>query len=102
MTKNESSNEKQQIKAFKVLRILEYPNERYAECVVLVDGYESNCWNVKAIKNQVIGLWTDNKFRLMSNESDPKVIDFYKEIPQEEFEKLYREYQCELDDKAYS
>ena len=102
VTKNESSNEKQQIKAFKVLRILEHPNERYAECIVLVDGYESNCWNVKAIKNQVVGLWTPNKHRLMSNESDPKVIDFYKEIPQEEFDKLYREYQCELDDKAHS
>ena len=63
ISKNESSNEQKQIKAFKVLRILENPNERYAECIALVDGYESNCWNVKAIKNQVIGLWTYNKLR---------------------------------------
>ena len=102
ISNNEPSNKQKQIKAFKVLGILESPNERYAQCISLVDGYESNCWNVKAIKNQVVGLWAPNKHRLMSNESDPKVIDFYKEIPQEEFDKLYREYQCELDDKAHS
>lgn len=102
ISKNEPGNEQNQIKAFKVLEILESPNERYARCVALIDGYESNCWNVKAIKNQVIGLWTHNKLRLMNSESDPKVIDFYKEISQEEFEKLYREYQCELDDNAFS
>ena len=102
ISKNELSNERKQIKAFKVLRILENPNERYAECIVLVDGYESNCWNVKAIKNQVIGLWTRNKFRLRNSESEPKVIDFYKEISQEEFETLYREYQNNLEDKVYS
>ena len=102
ISKNELSNEQKQIKAFKVLRILENPNERYAECIVLVDGYESNCWNVKAIKNQVIGLWTHNKFRLRNSESEPKVIDFYREISQEEFETLYREYQNNLEDKVYS
>ena len=102
LSKNESSNENKQIKAFKVLRILENPNERYAECIALVDGYESNCWNVKAIKNQVIGLWTNNTLRLMNKETDPKVIDFYKEISQEEFETLYREYQNDLEDKIYS
>ena len=102
ISKNEPSNEQKQIKAFKVLGILENPNERYAECIALVDGYESNCWNVKAIKNQVIGLWTNNKFRLMSSETDLKVIDFYKEISQEEFETLYREYQNNLKDKVYS
>ena len=102
ISKNEPSNEQKQIKAFKVLEILESPNERYAQCITLIDGYESNCWNVKAIKNQVVGLWTHNRLRLMNNESDPKVIDFYKEISQEEFEKLYREYQGDLDDKAYS
>ena len=102
ISKNELNNEEKQIKAFKVLGILENPNERYAECITLVDGYESNCWNVKAIKNQVIGLWTNNTLRLMNKETDPKVIDFYKEISQEEFETLYREYQNDLEDKVYS
>ena len=102
ISKNELNNEEKQIKAFKVLRILENPNEEYAECIALVDGYESNCWNVKAIKNQVIGLWTNNTLRLMNKETDPKVIDFYKEISQEEFETLYREYQNDLEDKVYS
>ena len=102
VSNNEQSNEQKQIKAFKVLRILENPNERYAECIVLVDGYESNCWNVKAIKNQVIGLWNHNKSRLINKETDPKIIDFYKEISQEEFETLYREYKNDLEDKVYS
>ena len=102
VSNNEQSNEQKQIKAFKVLRILENPNERYAECIVLVDGYESNCWNVKAIKNQVIGLWNHNKLRLMTKETDPKVIDFYREISQEEFKTLYREYNNDLEDKVYS
>lgn len=101
ISKNEPSNENKQLKAFKVLGILENPNERYAECIALVDGYESNCWNVKAIKNQTVGLWTDNN-RLMNIETYPKVIDFYKEISQEEFELLYREYQNDLEDKVYS
>ena len=102
ISKNEPSNKNNQIKAFKVLRILENPNERYAECIALIDGYESNCWNVKAVKNQVIGLWNHNKSRLMNSESEPKVIDFYREILQEEFETLYREYQNDLEDKVYS
>ena len=76
--------------------------EKYAECITLIDGYESNCWTVKAIKNQVIGLWTHNKLRLMNSETDPKVIDFYREISQEEFETLYREYNNDLKDKVYS
>ena len=102
ISKNEPSNNNNQIKAFKVLRILENPNERYAECIALIDGYESNCWNVKAVKNQVIGLWNHNRSRLMNSESEPKVIDFYREILQEEFETLYREYQNDLEDKVYS
>ena len=102
ISKNELSNEQKQIKAFKVLGILENPNERYAECIALIDGYESNCWNVKAIKNQVISLWNHNKLRLMNKETDQKVIDFYREISQEEFETLYREYKNDLKDKVYS
>ena len=38
ISKNEPSNEQKQIKAFKVLGILENPNERYAECIALIDG----------------------------------------------------------------
>ena len=102
ISKNEQNNKQKQIKAFKILEIIGYPNERYTQGIALIDGYESNCWNVKAVKIQVIGLWTYNENKLMNNESDPKVIDFYEEISQEEFEKLYREYQNDLDNKVYS
>lgn len=97
-SKNKQDNEHSEIKAFKILKILDSPNEECAECLALVDGYESNCWNVKAIKRQVIGLWLPGKLRLMNCKSDPKVIDFYKEISQEKFELMYKEYQRELDD----
>ena len=93
---------KNKLKHLRYLEFQKNPNERYAECIALVDGYESNCWNVKAIKNQVIGLWNHNKLRLMNKETDPKVIDFYREISQEEFETLYREYNNDLEDKVYS
>lgn len=102
LTKNLSDNQQKQIKAFKVLKVLEDSNRKYAQCICLVDGYELNCWSVKGIKNQAIGLWMVNTLRMMNNPGDPKVIDFYEEISQEEFETMYREYQNDLNDKVYS
>lgn len=48
-----------------------------------------------------LNLWGYNDLQMVNRESDPKVIDFYKEITQEEFEKLYHEYQSNLEDKVY-
>lgn len=101
VSKELRENENSHVKAFKVLEVLEFPNENYARCLVLIDGIEKNCWNVQAIKIEVLGLWTPNISRLMYNESDPKVIDFYKEISQEEFESLYRDYNNRLDDTLF-
>lgn len=88
-----------EIKAFKILSVLDSPKERYAECLVLVD--DKRYKNEYGIKIEIIGLWTPNQPRLRWNPSDPKIIDFYKEISQEEFNVLYRTYKQNLDEKAY-
>lgn len=94
-------NENKHIKAFKVINILENPNERYALCIVLIDGYRYTCWNEYGIQIMTLGLWSSNKLSLMSKESDPKMIDFYHETTQEIFEELYREYFEAIKEKVY-
>jgi len=98
ITCNKIENE-QHIKAFKIIDILDRPNEKYASCVVLIDGYRDFCWKEYGIQIMTIGLWTANKWSMISQESDPKVIDFYKEITQEEFEQMSVEYLDKITDK---
>lgn len=92
ISKDDVRNENKHIKAFKIVDILNEPNTSYANCVTLIDGYENNCWNTRAVKSQVVGLWHYNKIQLCHDISDPKMIDFYEEITQEEFKSLYKEY----------
>ena len=99
MTCEKVENEQKYIKAFKVIDVLDSPNERYASCVVLIDGHRSTCWKDYGVQIMTIGLWTANKLRMMSRESDPKVIDFYKEITQEEFEQISVEYLNKVTDE---
>ena len=94
-------NEQKYLKAFKILNILDSPNERYASCIALIDGCRSTCWKEYGVQIMTIGLWTMNKLRMMRSNSDSKVIDFYKEISQEEFENLYAIYKGTLEDKVY-
>lgn len=86
---NKVGNNYKGIKAFKILELLTHPNEKYAKCLVLYDGMGNNCWNEQSIKICVFGLWTKNTLYLMSDESDPNVIDFYKEISDEYFQILF-------------
>lgn len=83
-------NDYKYIKAFKILQIIDKPNENYAKCIVLIDGYRSTCFHEYGIQLMTLPLWTPNSRSLMSHESDPKVIDFYDEIEQEHFETLCR------------
>ena len=66
------SNENSNIKAFKVLEVFDYQD--------------------KSIKIGAIGLWIPNELRLVSDPSQPMVIDFYDEISNEEFESLFNDY----------
>ena len=98
-TKNLSENKYSHIKAFKILKVLSEPNEHYAECIAIIDGFRSSCWNEFGIQGMTLPLWIPNTARLMSRESDPKVIDMYEEIPQEDFVALYNTYKKEIEDK---
>lgn len=100
VTCDKVENEQKHIKAFKIIDVLDSPNERYASCVVLIDGHRRTCWKEYGVQIMTIGLWTMNTSRMMSRESDPKVIDFYKEITQEEFEQMYIEYMNNVTDET--
>ena len=99
MTMNYPKNTNKEIQAFKILRVLDEPNERYAECVALVDGYESNCWNVKAIKFMVLPVWCKNTNKMISNPSEPRMIDMYELVDEEDFLSLYNTYIQEINSK---
>lgn len=85
-------NNNKEIKAFKILELLDEPNEDYAKCLVLYKGLSDNCWTEQSIKFKILGLWTKSVARLICRESDPDVIDFYDEISNEKFEVLFDKY----------
>lgn len=84
------------IKAFKILEVLNPPNECWVQCTVLIDGIRRTCWKEYGILNMAIPLWAPARDRLAYSDSDPKVIDFCKEISEEEFSKLSWEYSEKL------
>ena len=86
------SNENSNIKAFKVLEVFDYPTEGFAKCLILYDSENINWYQDKSIKIGAIGLWIPNELRLVSDPSQPMVIDFYDEISNEEFESLFNDY----------
>lgn len=92
VTKNLPENKYNYVKAFKILKVLSEPNERYVDCVAVIDGTRSSCWNEFGIQEMTLPLWTSNQLRLMNKETDPKMIDMYEEITQEEFDLIYRKY----------
>lgn len=96
VTKNLQENKYNYIKAFKILKVLSEPNERYADCIVIIDGIRSNCWNEFGIQGMTLSLWTSNQLRLMNKETDPKMIDMYEEITQEKFDSIYKKYIQEI------
>ena len=80
-----TDNSDAHVVAFKILKVLDSPNENYALCVALIDGRRYTCWNEYGIQVMTLELWIPNKRRM----DDPDVIDFYQEISQEEFTRLY-------------
>lgn len=100
-TKNLSSNEHKQIQAFEILKVLSEPNEKYAECVAVIDGRRISSKSKLGIQIMILPLWEPNASRLMNKESDPKMIDMYKEITQEEFNSIYEKYRQEIESKVF-
>lgn len=100
ITKDFRDNKQKHIKAFKIIELCN--QERYAKCIALVDRTivpdECKEYGIQIVK---LGLWTPNQLCLMNKPDDPKIIDYYKEISQGEFNELYDNYKQSLDDKAY-
>ena len=90
-------NKTKYIKAFKILKVLDPHHHNYAECIVIVDGIEKNCWNVQAIKLETLPIWCPNTNKFINNPvTDPNMIDMYKEIDEKEFMDLYKKYMKKL------
>lgn len=85
-------NHTRHIEAFKILKVLEPHHHNYAECLVIVNGIERNCWNVQAIKIETLPIWCANTNSMLINPSDPKMIDMYELIEEKEFMELYKKY----------
>lgn len=80
------------IKAFKIIDILKGPNEKFATCLTLGYGYRDNCWPEHGIDINVIGLWTIVGSYSHVIQKSLRVIDYYEEITEDEFMKLYDEH----------
>lgn len=85
------------VKAFKILDVLYPPNERYAECLAIIDGVRTSAWEEKGVLRMVIPLWTHNVTRLMPKEGDLKIIDYYSEIEEDIFDDMVDE----INEKVY-
>lgn len=83
-TNGNSLNNNQEIFAFK---ILEAPllNHNSTKCLVVLND---ELKKKKGIIEENISLWSANKLRLLQKESDPKMIDFYYEISEKEFNQI--------------
>lgn len=101
ISKGSKANRNDFVKVFKVLDILDTPNEQYALCLVLLDGYRYTCFKEYGIQIMTLHLWGFNEPRMMNKAEDSRFIDFYKEISEEKFEELYLEYSNELSDKFF-
>lgn len=82
------------IKAFKILNVME-SKCNYAVCLALVHvRVKESQWSERGILIMPLDLWTPNKDCSLPDSGDslPKVIDFFNEITEEEFEEQYLEF----------
>lgn len=88
------------IKAFKIIELLEPPHENNALCVALRDGtlYDKK---EKSIGIEILPLWRWNQLRLMHKKEDLNMIDFYREISLEEFEEMYKVHEQNIRSEIY-
>lgn len=73
------------IVAFQIIEIEKHPNEDYAVCLALIDGYEHSSWKKYGVIKTTIGLWNHNELKMINKDDDPLVIDMFEEISWEKF-----------------
>ena len=96
-----TGNKHKYIKAFRILGIVEPHHENYAVCVAIIDGHRDTIWREYGTQITTLGLWNPNEFRMIFNPTDCKMIDFYKEISQKEFEELYCKHVWQVENRVY-
>ena len=77
--------------AFKILNILNEPNQDCANCIAIINGYRNTCWAEYGIQSMTLPLWGPNSKGLMSY-NKPKLIEFYEEISAKEFRRMSERY----------
>ena len=97
-SKGLEENKHDYIKAFKIMKVHEDHNSHFAECLALVNGYRGTSWKEYGVEIMTLGLWTQNVPSMLYKESDLKMIDFYKEVSEEEFYNVYNDFiDCIID-----
>lgn len=90
------ANEDEHIRAFKIIHVCVPPDEKYANCIALIDGYRYTGYREYGVQLMTLPLWYSNTRRMISSPYDPKMIDFYKEITNEEFWELYDKFESNV------
>lgn len=75
------------IRAFKIINILDPPNEAYALCLCVTEKDVDNAFQEysKGLRKLVLPVWSSANLRLCNINNDDLVIDRYKEIDFNEF-----------------
>lgn len=86
------------IEAFKIIDVLDPPNEKYALCLCVTCGDSNNAFEnySKGIRMLVVPLWVPASWRMISKKDNKKVIDQYEEIDKEKFTNIYTNMQKTL------
>lgn len=74
------------IYTFKIIEVLEHPNENYAMCLTLVKGLRDSCFPTHGIQIETLPLWCPDSLRKIVHVDDPKMIDCYFPISGEDFQ----------------
>lgn len=92
---NNPREDAEYFRAFKIIDVCASPNDTSAHCIVLIDrykplidGYKRTYYREYGVKLETLPVWgrITKDFR---TKNDKKLIDFYKEITEEEFLRLY-------------
>lgn len=73
------------IKAFKILEILNSPNENYALCLTLVRGLRNTCFQEFGVLLETLPLWNYDTMVRVPSKDELRMIDCYTGISEDIF-----------------
>ena len=92
LSKGLRDNKNFHVKAFKVISVSEIPNTRYAECLAVIDETANIAQKSISISKTVLPIWSYNRLTIQGSINGNRMIDFYQEILQEEFDSIVHSY----------